>query len=274
MDNLKPNILLGSSFLAEHGVTIDYGRNKATFSSCNGMETDITVYRKRNTIRRRVLVEAATVVPANSRTLIHVCYADVDEFDDYGSRRDYQFIASAKGFSNCVTDARSAKVVPYTNLSDKAIRLTRKQKVGHLTDIGEDGFIATSWERANMVQTACIIQDEQRTEEMSNKPAPTDNDEDNDVWISQEFTLTDDMMAMLQSEDCTPDDLWKKIKKKEMSENAHKPKPPTNIEEVITEEGIHICGTNEKWSAEARKAIRAHKAVFGNEVSSRCRRKT
>ncbi|ORY70191.1 uncharacterized protein BCR38DRAFT_101717 [Pseudomassariella vexata] len=207
MDNLKPDILLGSSFLAEHGVTIDYGRNKATFSSCNGMETDITVYRKRNTIRRRVLVEAATVVPANSRTLIHVCYADVDEFDDYGSRRDYQFIASAKGFSNCVTDARSAKVVPYTNLSDKAIRLTRKQKVGHLTDIGEDGFIATSWERANMVQTACIIQDEQRTEEMSNKPAPTDNDEDNDVWISQEFTLTDDMMAMLQSEDCTPDDL-------------------------------------------------------------------
>ncbi|KAF2965843.1 hypothetical protein GQX73_g7742 [Xylaria multiplex] len=120
-NGLKPNLLLGTDFLYEHMVNIDYPSQTVVLGSCDDVSLGMTTFRKKNPIRRRAVAAVTTVVLPHTMAAIPVCYTDLPATDDQGSACDYLFKPQYEGTMLAIMSASTGKVVLFFNDMDALI---------------------------------------------------------------------------------------------------------------------------------------------------------
>ena len=169
VEGLRANILIGNDILAPECFVLDIGLGQALVGSC-GVKIAIRARQRGQFLKKRLLVEKDGVIPPRSETMVPLLPVPLP--DD----RDFLFHPTAQPnltlFAHIIH--HDTKKILVRNTSDRLLRISRRQKLGHVVDIWYDNcFLAdveSAFHSATVPpQTAPFFE-----HELSCAPTPTD----------------------------------------------------------------------------------------------------
>ena len=137
--SLKANILIGNNILAPENFVLNIGFGHALVGSC-GVKITIKAKPKGQFLRKRLLAEKDEVVPSRSKAIIPLLPVPLP--DD----RDFLFHSTAQANLTLFTHImhHDIKKVLVKNTSDRPLRISRRQRPGHIVDICYDNCFLTN----------------------------------------------------------------------------------------------------------------------------------
>ncbi len=143
VDSLRANILVGNDILSPEGFVININKNHALIGSC-GVTIPINTKQRGQFLSKKLLAENDGVVPPRSETMIPLLPVPLP--DD----RDFLFHPATQTnltlFAHII-DHETSKVL-VRNTSDRPLRISRWQKLGHIVDIRYDNCFLADVESA------------------------------------------------------------------------------------------------------------------------------
>ena len=143
VEGLRANILIGNNILAPESFVLNIGLGHALIGSC-GVKITIKAKQRGQFLKKRLLAEKDGVVPPRSETMVPLLPVPLP--DD----RDFLFHPTTQPnltlFAHIMHhDTRKILV---RNTSDRPLRISRRQKLGHVVDIWYDNCFLADAESA------------------------------------------------------------------------------------------------------------------------------
>jgi hypothetical protein len=137
MPNLGPKLLLGTQFLYDHGVKVDFVRPRAVFRAVHNMTVPAQIFRNAKSVPKRkiVLANAVTILPSKS-AIIPVHWKELPQGID---TQNYYAETTSPYFPDALLDNNSSKNLIAFNNSAKPIKLKKGYKVGYLLPANDTG---------------------------------------------------------------------------------------------------------------------------------------
>jgi hypothetical protein len=131
IDTLRPNMLIGTDFMMDHGINLDFNTSICTFRSVFGMKTKGTAIKKHlaNSPMRRVMAARNVRVPAMTNMLVPVHFVDLP---DEEHEEAYHFSSCIEGVLDATLDKKTPKAVMVANDKAWPMDLAKGQKVGNI----------------------------------------------------------------------------------------------------------------------------------------------
>jgi hypothetical protein len=140
--DLQPNCLLGTAWLDPRGAVLDFGTKRITFASLDGFNMPFEAMTcVKPCVRRVTLDRAVTLLPGQ------IAWAKTS-YKDLPRDRAFAFYATHPTAVDAIVDARSARVVKLQNPSTKVVKLSKKTRLGTISEAMDSGYFATTWESA------------------------------------------------------------------------------------------------------------------------------
>ena len=143
VEGLRANILIGNNILAPESFVLNVGLGHALVGSC-GVKIAIRAKQRGQFLKKRLLAEKNRVIPPRSETMVP--FLPVPLPDD----KDFLFHPTAQPnltlFAHIIHHDTSKVLV--RNTSDCLLRISRRQKLGHVVDIRYNNCFLTDVESA------------------------------------------------------------------------------------------------------------------------------
>ncbi len=143
VEGLRANILIGNNILAPEGFVINIGLGYAIVRSC-GIKITIRARQRGQFLRRKLFAKKDGVVPLRSKAMIPLL--PISLLDD----RDFLFHLTAQAnltlFAHIIHHDTTKVLVQ--NTSDRPLRTSRRQRLGHVVDICYDNCFLADAEAA------------------------------------------------------------------------------------------------------------------------------
>ncbi|KAI8662371.1 hypothetical protein NCS56_01040800 [Fusarium sp. Ph1] len=134
VDQLTPNLLLGTGFLYEHGAKVDFVNPSVSFRSAHGITIRGEIFRKRvSPFTRAVKSAYAVTIKKGETAFIPVTYKNLPEtHGSEGENEAFYFQGKDRRFFDSTIDKSTPKMVIFHNPGTKDIQIHRRQLIGHI----------------------------------------------------------------------------------------------------------------------------------------------
>ncbi|KAI8652160.1 hypothetical protein NCS56_01433400 [Fusarium sp. Ph1] len=134
VDQLTPNLLLGTGFLYEHGAKVDFVNLSVSFRSAHGITIRGEIFRKRvSPFTRAVKSAYAVTIKKGETAFIPVTYKNLPEtHGSEGENEAFHFQGKDRRFFDSTIDKSTPKMVIFHNPGTKDIQIHRRQLIGHI----------------------------------------------------------------------------------------------------------------------------------------------
>ena len=143
VEGLRANILIGNDILAPEGFVLNVALGHALVGSC-GVKITIRAKQRDQFLKKRLLAEKDGVVPPRSETMVPLL--PIPLLDD----RDFLFHPTTQLNLTMIAHImhHDTKKVLVRNTSDRPLRISCRQKLGHVVDIRYDNCFLADVESA------------------------------------------------------------------------------------------------------------------------------
>lgn len=200
-------------------VTEDY----ITVKSAHRARVPIQTTHKPHPIHSRVLIAKTTIIPPQSSARVPVQHGRLEKYNPHDTRRTYHFKSNTTGILDHVCTLNTAGVQPDSswvlsiNASDEPLILRRKQKVGYISDYDGNSY--------------SIITDNQAQAIINCSVCDAGNDKQDNILLENILAITKNNIQ----ESTEEQNIQIPPEKQGMT------KKPTDVEERILENGVHLC---------------------------------
>lgn len=150
IDELGPKMLIGTDFMRDHGVRIDFNTSTCNIGSVFDLEIEgeIVPQQKTHPATRRVTAVDRTTIPAMGEAYIYVEYADLPKPIDKKDRsaQPYHFHASRDGVLDATVDRFSPKRFVVRNKNAWPLTINKGERLGQIREyIGDEKAMLANW---------------------------------------------------------------------------------------------------------------------------------
>lgn len=139
IEGLGPLLLLGNTFLYEHGAKVDYVKEKVTLRSVQNAELKARIFRaKQNTTMRKVRANFTSTIPPGSQAFISTSWSDPTTKHALSQSTAFHFTALHPAAYDSTIDKDTPELVIVHNRSSSPLQIKKHQLLGQIEQY--DGY--------------------------------------------------------------------------------------------------------------------------------------